>query len=280
LPTRLKRPCSHHGCPNLTAERFCEQHKKQEQQRQDRYRGTANERGYGVRWQRARLIYLREHPLCAICMEQGLITAGEVVDHIIPHKGDYELFWDETNWQTLCKRCHDVKTATEDGGFGATPRYRPNNLLPSLVSLTIICGPPGSGKSTLANERANGHDLVIDLDAIKAQLTGTLIYERQDEKAWNAAIVKRNQILYDLGRKRIGKQAFFIIGAPTIAERQWWREALKPVEVIVLETPIETCIERIKADDRRPPEVKLKHIEAVKSWWQRYKPENLAAQGI
>jgi 5-methylcytosine-specific restriction protein A len=28
------------------------------------------------------------------------------------------LFWDSKNWQSLCKHHHDVKTATEDGGFG------------------------------------------------------------------------------------------------------------------------------------------------------------------
>jgi predicted kinase len=199
-----------------------------------------------------------------------VITAGEVVDHIIPHKGDYELFWDEGNWQTLCKRCHDVKTATEDGGFGAAPRYRPNDLLPSLIPLTVICGAPGSGKSTLANERASERDLVIDLDVIKAQVTGSRIYERQDDKAWNAAIVKRNQILYDLGRKRMAKQAFFIISAPSANERRWWKDALRPKEIIVLDTLAEVCIERIKADPRRPVEVQVRHIEAVKSWWQRY----------
>lgn len=41
-----------------------------------------------------------------------------VVDHIIPHKGDYERFWDRSGWQSLCKRCHDQKTVHEDGGFG------------------------------------------------------------------------------------------------------------------------------------------------------------------
>ena len=39
---------------------------------------------------------------------------ASVVDHIKPHKGDYDLFWDEANHQALCKRCHDIKTATED----------------------------------------------------------------------------------------------------------------------------------------------------------------------
>ncbi|WP_304879789.1 HNH endonuclease [uncultured Parasutterella sp.] len=33
------------------------------------------------------------------------------------------MFWDESNWQALCKRCHDRKTAAEDGGFGNTNRY-------------------------------------------------------------------------------------------------------------------------------------------------------------
>lgn len=43
---------------------------------------------------------------------------AEVVDHIQSHKGDMRLFWDESNWQPLCKRHHDIKTASEDGGFG------------------------------------------------------------------------------------------------------------------------------------------------------------------
>jgi 5-methylcytosine-specific restriction protein A len=36
-----------------------------------------------------------------------------VVDHIVPHRGDPVLFWDEANWQGLCKLCHDAKTARE-----------------------------------------------------------------------------------------------------------------------------------------------------------------------
>nr|WP_292832122.1 HNH endonuclease signature motif containing protein [Mesorhizobium sp.] len=32
------------------------------------------------------------------------------------------LFWDRSNWQPLCKPCHDRKTATSDGGFGREGR--------------------------------------------------------------------------------------------------------------------------------------------------------------
>jgi len=46
------------------------------------------------------------------------LTAANVVDHRIPHRGDEELFWDESNWQAMAKECHDRKTAAEDGCFG------------------------------------------------------------------------------------------------------------------------------------------------------------------
>ena len=53
---------------------------------------------------------MAEHPLCAECERQGRLTAAGCVDHIIPHEGDYERFWDETNWQSLCASCHARKT--------------------------------------------------------------------------------------------------------------------------------------------------------------------------
>ena len=46
------------------------------------------------------------------------MSAATVVDHIIPHRGDKTLFWDETNWQSLCKTCHDgAKQAEEKNGY-------------------------------------------------------------------------------------------------------------------------------------------------------------------
>lgn len=77
---------------------------------------TTNERGYTYRWQKARLQYLREHPLCVMCQADGRINAADVVDHIKPHRGDQAMFWDESNWQALCKSHHDAKTQTEGKG--------------------------------------------------------------------------------------------------------------------------------------------------------------------
>jgi len=76
----------------------------------DQRREGSHERGYGRRWRNAALRYLDQHPLCVECQRQGKVTAAQCVDHIIPHRGEYGLFWDERNWQALCNSCHGVKT--------------------------------------------------------------------------------------------------------------------------------------------------------------------------
>ncbi|AFR18473.1 HNH endonuclease [Burkholderia pseudomallei] len=57
---------------------------------------------------------------------------ASVVDHIVPHRGDAHLFWDQSNWQAMSKSCHDRKTARENGGFGnVQPEARAGNARPS-----------------------------------------------------------------------------------------------------------------------------------------------------
>src|SRR5262245_51723007 len=64
-------------------------------------------RGYGRRWNRVRVSFLRRNFLCVMCAARGRVEAARVVDHIVPHKGDRELFWDTSNWQALCTACHN-----------------------------------------------------------------------------------------------------------------------------------------------------------------------------
>ena len=75
-------------------------------------RGGADARGYNARWRRERAAFLRCHPLCAECQKEGRLTPATVVDHIIPHRGDQRLFWDESNWQPLCEYHHNKKTGS------------------------------------------------------------------------------------------------------------------------------------------------------------------------
>lgn len=69
-------------------------------------------------WKTLRRKWLQSNPLCVECKRQGIITPADTVDHIRPHKGNWELFMDTENLQSLCKQCHDKKTVKSDGGFG------------------------------------------------------------------------------------------------------------------------------------------------------------------
>lgn len=110
MPKKPKKPCKHPGCPMLTDDKYCELHKSLH----GNDRLNAAERGYDSRWKKARYIFLKTHPLCVKCKEEGKLVKATVVDHIIHHRGDYKLFWHESNWQPICKSCHDKKTMTED----------------------------------------------------------------------------------------------------------------------------------------------------------------------
>lgn len=57
-------------------------------------------------------------PWCVRCEARGRPRLAVVTDHTTPHRGDPVLFRDPMNHQSLCKRCHDRKTRTEDGGGG------------------------------------------------------------------------------------------------------------------------------------------------------------------
>lgn len=110
MPKKPKRPCKHPGCPRLTSGRYCELHAKLH----INDRASAFERGYNSRWQNVSKRFLANHPFCAECERNGKLIPATVVDHVNPHRGDEVLFWSESNWQPLCKKCHDSKTRTMD----------------------------------------------------------------------------------------------------------------------------------------------------------------------
>lgn len=126
MPTTL---CSHSGCnASAGANGVCKMHKpkpKHQKAKQIKQavpaklkridnRPSSAQRGYDTRWRSARELFLADEPLCRNCMLQNIIKGADVVDHIIPHRGDHDLFWDQTNWQPLCYSCHSIKTTTID----------------------------------------------------------------------------------------------------------------------------------------------------------------------
>jgi len=58
------------------------------------------------RWQRLRRLQLRQHPLCKFCLERGIATAANVVDHVTPNRGDCAFVLGVL--QSLCEPCHNA----------------------------------------------------------------------------------------------------------------------------------------------------------------------------
>ena len=76
-------------------------------------------------WAKFRRGWLRANPLCALCGR-----AGNQLDHIKPlHKLarwdeiTLEQLTDRSNVQTLCRKCHDRKTADENTSGNPAPRF-------------------------------------------------------------------------------------------------------------------------------------------------------------
>lgn len=120
MPTYPKRPCSHPGCPELTATRFCTQHTQTEEQRYRTYqRDPKINRRYGRAWRAIRARYVAAHPLCEDCQQQGILTPVAEVHHIVPleHGGSH----DEGNLRSLCKPCHSRQSALDGDRWRRQP---------------------------------------------------------------------------------------------------------------------------------------------------------------
>lgn len=111
MPNAPKHPCNKPGCGALTNNRYCDKHYTNKSNYQ--HTKTSTQRGYGYAWQKLRIIILqRDKYLCQYCLRDGRVTQAQIVDHIKPKaKGGDDR---QDNLQSLCRACHDHKTATKD----------------------------------------------------------------------------------------------------------------------------------------------------------------------
>lgn len=114
----LKRLCKAAGCKNLAEypNRYCEHHKVLENPEKGSFLGgdysdLAKPYDYLYRttkWKNISKEFLKVNNTCCRCGDRAT-----VVDHIIPHRGNEDLFWDMNNYQPLCSKCHQLKTLEE-----------------------------------------------------------------------------------------------------------------------------------------------------------------------
>ena len=82
-------------------------------------RQNADIRGYDHRWRRATTEFLRRFPWCWGCHAIGVRRKAELVDHIVPHRGDQIRFWNSNNWQASCGWHHNSVKAELERRFEA-----------------------------------------------------------------------------------------------------------------------------------------------------------------
>ena len=106
MPKKPKRPCAYPNCPKLTDGLYCEEHKKIANQQYEKYgrRYKRSER-YGSAWQKVRDRYVKLHPFCEMCFEEGHIGHADIVHHIKPlSEGGTN---DESNLMSVCFHHHE-----------------------------------------------------------------------------------------------------------------------------------------------------------------------------
>lgn len=115
MPRKPKHPCGYPGCPELTDERYCEEHKTVMNKRYEKYgRDPETKKRYGRAWQKIRARYASLHPFCEICFQNGVLVSVEEVHHKKPL--DEGGTHDEDNLISLCKSCHS-RIHAENGRF-------------------------------------------------------------------------------------------------------------------------------------------------------------------
>ena len=244
------------------------------------------------RWTEASRRHRRHNPLCVYCARAGRITQAEVVDHIIPRSEAPHLMWEPSNWQSLCKRCHDItKQQEEFYGYGSevdstgwpvdpshpanggqiTEQQKfsiPHFLRPSKIPVTVVVGAPGSGKTTYVRKTKKEGDFVIDFDDIREGLCG----ERysSDPDVLEDTFAARTAMLRSLANRTTG-QAWFIVGAPSQQERAAWLKVLgKKAKLHVMGTSRDECRRRIEADPQRK-QYKDALLAKVDAWFRAQK---------
>jgi 5-methylcytosine-specific restriction protein A len=60
-------------------------------------------------WTQLRFKFLAKNEKCFTCGDKS-----NTLDHIVTHKGDLKLFWNEQNYMPLCSSCHSIITARFD----------------------------------------------------------------------------------------------------------------------------------------------------------------------
>lgn len=105
MSSRPLRPCAHPGCTELIRDsRYCPIHRTVARAI-DNNRPASQDRGYDTRWVQVRTWWRKRHPMCADCLNAGVVRRADLVHHIVPI-GAGGARYDHANLVSLCVLCH------------------------------------------------------------------------------------------------------------------------------------------------------------------------------
>src|SRR5262245_46438590 len=76
-----------------------------------------------ARWARIRRHQLREQPLCAFCLERGIVTAAEICDHVEPHHGEPSSLQSRGRSDERGSKKVEREKVSKTGSKAAQPRF-------------------------------------------------------------------------------------------------------------------------------------------------------------
>ena len=266
MPNLIPIPCKYPRCNELVhGGSLCSKHRSNGKKKSNFSRELSrHQRGYGTIWDKLRKVILaRDCGLCQECLRNGVVTPGNIVDHIqSKSEGGSD---DPENLRVICKRCHDLKTATESARGGYAAASEPKWLPESKIPVFVVCGPPGSGKGGYVEKNSQPGDLILDLDEIASELFSLPLFHANFEQRM-AALRYRNKRLAMLGDDDCSyRQAWLIVTAGRPESRDFWRRKYRREPIIIAATK-QQCVDRVKSDPRRPEISKKRIIEAIYQW--------------
>lgn len=194
-------------------------------------------------------VLLRDYSTCVRC---GL--EGNIVDHIVPSEDDWDDRLNVDNLETLCQRCHNLKTRRE--------WLKKNKGRQRAMKIHIVIGYPDSGKSTYVARHLTSHDLVYDYDLLTSSLDGSMlnVLNTNDIEANNRLIHEHNidmndyvQLIYEMILRKIKSETTFnnvwlIITKPD--ERLLTLLSSYDVDWLMLDTSKDECMRRLRVQHR------------------------------
>lgn len=129
----------------------------------------------------------------------------------------------------------------------------------------VMSGIAGSGKSTWASNYIKTHEnyVVISTDSIRYELFESYVLQRDQEKLVQKTIMERI-------RQAASQRLNVIIDVAVVVNKNrinWYnrlREFYKEIDLVFIDTPLETCLSNNLKRDRHVPEDAIRFMNKIK----------------